>query len=102
MLLRSEVYDVDRDAWKDMSEEGERWTSGNIIIGDCLLIATTYGDGRTKAYDTTSDMRRGVEDGGVPIMVLKWSYIMSNMNGEIYVVGSKLEVGLGMIMVERA
>ncbi|XP_008789681.3 F-box protein AFR-like [Phoenix dactylifera] len=95
---RAGVYDVDRDAWEEMSEGmREGWTGSSAVVGDRLLIVTDYGDGRVKAYDAESDAWRGVEGGGVP-PALKRPYAVSGADGEIYVVGSGLEVGVGTVV----
>ncbi|KAG1364108.1 F-box protein AFR-like [Cocos nucifera] len=94
---RAWVYDVDRDAWDEMSEGmREGWTGASAVVGDRLLIVTDYGDGRVKAYDAGNDAWRGVEGGGVPPS-LKRPYAVSGADGKIYVVGMGLEVGVGTV-----
>lgn len=99
---RGAAYDGERDAWEGMRQGmREGWTGVSAVVGGRLITISEYGDGPVKVYDEERDKWEHVRGERFPREKLERPLTVRGEQGRIFVVASRLNVGIGRVEVEH-
>ncbi|XP_028781245.1 F-box protein AFR [Neltuma alba] len=98
---RAAVYDGGSDRWEEMRQGmREGWTGVSAVVEGRMITISEYGDCPVKAYDEERDVWEYVKGDRFPREKLERPLTVRGEEGRIYVVASKLNVGIGRVEVE--
>ncbi|KAK8513475.1 hypothetical protein V6N13_002214 [Hibiscus sabdariffa] len=93
---RGGVYDLESDTWREMKDGmKEGWSGVSVVVGERLFVISEYGDCPLKVYLPDRDTWQYVVGDGFPRETMRRPFVVSAVEGKIYVVSSGLNVAIG-------
>ncbi|XP_077216729.1 galactose oxidase/kelch repeat superfamily protein [Tasmannia lanceolata] len=94
---RGAVYDAERDVWEEMKRGlREGWTGVSVVLDDRLFVIPEHGGCKVKMYVPESDTWEYLNGGSLPLELQK-PFVVSGVEGKIYVISRGLDVGIGRV-----